>query len=142
MTSIRDRQGQDAGKRLALLNSWIGKYPTSDYADARLQIYVTTYAALNQPDKVSPPATSAAIRSEKPDRAVHDGPERLGDRQADPRRSASGEKAANGLISNIDTSSTQARNQPPPATPMGQGQDANGNAGAHQPRLDRAAKER
>jgi len=48
---------QDAGKRLALLNSWKEKYPTSDYADARLQIYVTTYAALNQPDKLSPPAT-------------------------------------------------------------------------------------
>src|SRR5258708_21221020 len=43
---------QDASKRLAVLNSWKEKYSTSDYADARSQIYVTTYAALNQPDKV------------------------------------------------------------------------------------------
>jgi len=43
---------QDPNKRLALLNSWKEKYQISDYAPERLQIYLTTCSALNQPDKV------------------------------------------------------------------------------------------
>ena len=43
---------QDPNKRLTLLNSWKEKYPASDYAPERVQIYLTTYSGLNQPDKV------------------------------------------------------------------------------------------
>ena len=42
----------DPGKRVALLNSWKEKYPTSDYTLQRQDIYCQTYAAMNQPDKV------------------------------------------------------------------------------------------
>src|SRR5260370_41247817 len=43
---------QDPAKRIALLNSWKEKYPTSDYALQRQDIYCQTYAAMNQPAKV------------------------------------------------------------------------------------------
>ncbi len=95
---------QDASKRLALLNSWKEKYSTSDYADARSQIYVTTYAALNQPDKVI--ATGNEVLQSDPKNltvlymmALNV----LGITKPTPDDLASGEKAANGLISNIDT---------------------------------------
>src|SRR5258708_5623352 len=95
---------QDASKRLALLNSWKEKYPTSEYGDARLQIYVTTYAALNQPDKVI--ATGNEVLQSDPKNltvlymmALNV----LGITKPTPDDLASGEKAANGLISNIDT---------------------------------------
>jgi hypothetical protein len=95
---------QDPGKRLALLNSWNEKYPTSDYADARLQIYVTTYAALNQPDKVI--ATGNEVLQSDPKNLTvlyMMAQNVLGITKPTPDDLASGEKAANGLISNIDT---------------------------------------
>jgi hypothetical protein len=42
----------DAAKRLGFLNTWKEKYPESDFKDARLLIYLTTYQALNQPAKM------------------------------------------------------------------------------------------
>ena len=95
---------QDASKRLALLNSWKEKYPTSDYADARLQIYVTTYAALNQPDKVI--ATGNEVLQSDPKNLTvlyMMAQNVLGIAKPTPDDLASGEKAANGLISNLDT---------------------------------------
>ena len=95
---------QDASKRLALLNSWKEKYPTSDYADARLQIYVTTYAALNQPDKVI--ATGNEVLQSDPKNLTvlyMMAQNVLGIAKPTPDDLASGEKAANGLLSNIDT---------------------------------------
>jgi tetratricopeptide (TPR) repeat protein len=42
----------DPAKRLGFLNTWKEKYPESDFKDARLLIYLTTYQALNQPAKM------------------------------------------------------------------------------------------
>jgi tetratricopeptide (TPR) repeat protein len=94
----------DPNKKVSLLNSWKEKYPTSEYADARLQIYLTTYTALNQPDKVLATGNEVLQSDPKNLTALYlmaqnvmalpkPGPDDL----------ASGEKAANGLISNLDT---------------------------------------
>jgi len=95
---------QDAGKRLALLNSWKEKYPTSDYADARLQIYVTTYAALNQPEKVI--ATGNEVLQSDPKNLTvlyMMAQNVLGMTKPTADDLAAGEKAASGLLSNIDS---------------------------------------
>ena len=93
---------QDPAKRITLLNSWKEKYSASDYSPERLQIYVTTYAAMNQPEKVI--ATGSESLQNDPKNLtvlflmaqnvlVLSKPEDL----------AAGDKAANGLLSNLDT---------------------------------------
>jgi tetratricopeptide (TPR) repeat protein len=42
----------DATKKLAILNSWKEKYPSTEFGQERLQYYLTTYQALQQPDKM------------------------------------------------------------------------------------------
>jgi len=94
---------QDANKRLTLLNTWKEKYPASDYAPERLQVYLTTYNALNQPDKVIAAGNEVLQQDPKnltalylitmnTPRLTKPGLDDLG----------SGEKAGNGLISNLD----------------------------------------
>ena len=94
---------QDAGKRLALLNSWKEKYPNSDYAPERLQFYLTTYSALNQPDKVIATGNEVLQTNPKDLTALYLitlNVQRLP--KPGPDDFASGEKAANGLLSNLD----------------------------------------
>lgn len=43
---------QDATKRLALLNTWKEKYPTTDYATERLGFYLASYSALGRASDV------------------------------------------------------------------------------------------
>ncbi len=95
---------QDANKRLALLNTWKEKYPTSEFAPQRLQIYLTTYTALNQPDKVIATGNEVLQTNPKDLTALYLialNVQRLPKPGADDL--ASGEKAANGLIANLDT---------------------------------------
>ena len=42
----------DNTKKLELLNTWKAKYPTTDFNMERLGLYLLTYQALNQPDRV------------------------------------------------------------------------------------------
>ena len=93
----------DGNKRLALLNSWKEKYPTSDYAPERLQIYVTTYAALNQPDKVIATGNEVLQSDPKNLTVLYMMTQNvLALTKPTPDDLSSGEKAANGLISNLD----------------------------------------
>ncbi|MFB3776435.1 MAG: hypothetical protein ACE141_02460 [Bryobacteraceae bacterium] len=46
------QKATDNNKKLELLNTWKQKYPTSDFNLDRLQLFLVTYSALNQPDKV------------------------------------------------------------------------------------------
>ena len=95
---------QDPNKRLGILNTWKEKYPASDYKAERLQIYLTTYAALNQPEKVLEQGNEAL--STDPNNLtvlylVTANTMRLP--KPTPDQLSTGEKAANGLISNLDT---------------------------------------
>jgi tetratricopeptide (TPR) repeat protein len=95
---------QDPNKRLTLLNSWKEKYPASDYAPERVQIYLTTYSGLNQPDKVI--ATGNEILQSDPKNLqalilMALNVQSLTKPSADDLNS--GEKAANALVSNLDT---------------------------------------
>ena len=42
----------DPNKKLALINSWKEKYPTTDYSDERLQLYLLTYQQMGQGAKM------------------------------------------------------------------------------------------
>lgn len=93
----------DPSKRLALLNSWKEKYPTSDYAPQRSQIYVTTYAALNQPDKVMATGNEVLQSDPKNLTVLYMMTQNvLALPKPTPDDLASGEKAANGLLSNLN----------------------------------------
>jgi hypothetical protein len=93
---------QNSNERLALLNSWKEKYPVSDYAPERRQIYVTSYSALNQPDKVI--AAEEVLQTDPKNFSalylMALNVQRLP--KASPDQLASGEKATNALISNLD----------------------------------------
>ncbi len=42
----------DPNEKLKLLDQWRDKYPNTDFKDTRLGMYLETYRALNQPDKM------------------------------------------------------------------------------------------
>jgi tetratricopeptide (TPR) repeat protein len=94
----------DPAKRLPLLNSWKEKYPTSDFAQTRQDVFVQTYAALRQPDKVIAAGNEALQTDPKDFTALYYmalNVQLLAKPTADDL--ASGEKAANGLLSILDT---------------------------------------
>jgi len=95
---------QDPKKRLDLLNSWKEKYPTSDYAPERLQIYMTTYSALNQPDKVI--STGNELLQTDPNNLtalILMASNAQNPNANKPEDLDAGQKAANALIANLDT---------------------------------------
>ena len=94
---------QDPTKRIALLNSWKEKYPTSDYALQRQDIFCQTYAAMNLPAKVIE-AGKEALQSDPKDLTVLFlmAQNVLGLTKPTPDDLAAGEMAANGLLSNLD----------------------------------------
>jgi tetratricopeptide (TPR) repeat protein len=95
---------QDPIKKLALLTSWKEKYPASDYADARLQIYLQTYSALNQPTKVFETGNEVLQANPKDLTALYlMALNALRLTKPSPDDLSSGEKAANGLLSNLDS---------------------------------------
>jgi len=54
----------DPGKKIAALLAWKEKYPESDYKEDRLVLMVSTYQALNQPDKAY--ATAQELKTLNP----------------------------------------------------------------------------
>lgn len=95
---------QNLNQKLTLLNSWKEKYPTSEYGQERLQFYLTTYFQLNQPDKVITAANEMLQHDPKNLTALYYvalSMPRL--TKPTPDDFSAGEKAANGLISNIDS---------------------------------------
>jgi len=95
---------QDASKRLPLLNSWKEKYPTSAFVQLRNDVFLQTYAALRQPDKVITAGNEALQANPQDFTALYLMALNV---QLLPKPStddlASGEKAANGILSNLDT---------------------------------------
>ena len=91
-------------KRLELLNSWRDKYPSSEFADIRQQLYMQTYQELNRwPDVF---ATAKEILSKDPNNLTALSKEltaifALPAPTADDLANA--EKAANQVLSNLDT---------------------------------------
>jgi tetratricopeptide (TPR) repeat protein len=95
---------QDPAKRLQLLNSWKEKYPTSDLAPLRLDVFVQTYNALRQPDKVLAAGLEALQANPQDLTALYLmalNVQLLSKPSADDL--AAGDKAANGILSNLDT---------------------------------------
>jgi hypothetical protein len=48
----KDLAGANQQKTITDLNAWLQKYPESDYKAERLAYFISTYAAMKQPDKV------------------------------------------------------------------------------------------
>jgi tetratricopeptide (TPR) repeat protein len=95
---------QNLTQKITLLNSWKEKYPTSDYAQERLQFYLQTYFGLNQPDKVIATANEMLQHDPKNLTALYYlalSMPRL--TKPSPDDLSAGEKAANGLISNLES---------------------------------------
>jgi len=95
---------QDANKKLGLLNSWKEKYPASDYSAERLQILLTTYSGLHQPEKVI--ATGNELLQADPKNLtalILMTSNVQGLTKPAPDDLNAGEKASNGLVSNLDT---------------------------------------
>ena len=55
---------QDPKKRLALLDQWTQKYPTTDFADLRNQTYVATLGPLTQQDPSNRPKLIESAKKE------------------------------------------------------------------------------
>ncbi len=92
---------QDPVKRLALLNSWKEKYPTSDFVQLRNTAIVQAYAQARQPDKVISSGNEALQANPQDFTAMYLmalNVQLLPKPTADDL--ASGEKAANGILSN------------------------------------------
>ena len=135
---------QDPAKRIALLNSWKEKYPTSDYALQRQDIYCQTYAAMNQPAKVLE-AGKEALQIDPKDLTVLFlmAQNVLGLTKPTPDDLDAGEKAANGLLSNLDSFFDTSKK--PPTTSdadWAKAKNQTEDAGAHRARMDRPSKER
>jgi tetratricopeptide (TPR) repeat protein len=94
---------QDPSKRLPLLNSWKEKYPTSDFAQLRQGLFLQTYAALRQPEKVITAGNEALQANPNDFTALYLMALNV---QLLPKPSAddlaAGEKAANGILANLD----------------------------------------
>lgn len=95
---------QDPNKRLALLNSWKEKYPTSALVQLRNSAIVQAYAQARQPDKVMT-SGAEALQANPGDFATMYlmalNVQLLPKPSADDL--ASGDKAANGILSNENT---------------------------------------
>ena len=105
-----------AAKKLELLNAWKEKYPATDFKQERLQLYLTTYQALNQPAKMVETAQEMLANDPKDLQALYwiaFLTPSLGKNTEDVLQP--GEKAASGLLSNLDTFFAPEK-KPPQAT--------------------------
>ncbi len=89
----------DAAKRLGILDSWKEKYPDSDFKQERLLIYLTTYQALNQPAKMVETAKQILTLDPKEVKALYWLTVLTETQPPTPDSLATGEKAAQGLLS-------------------------------------------
>ncbi|MGH9630004.1 MAG: hypothetical protein ACRD7E_16925 [Bryobacteraceae bacterium] len=91
-------------KKLELLNTYKTKYPETDFKQERLLLYLNTYQALNQFDKVYATAKEILASDPKDVTALYYitllTPQL---NNQDPAALDTAEKAANGLLSNLDT---------------------------------------
>ena len=93
---------QTPAKKIELLNSWKEKYPTSAFALQRQQLYCQTYASMNQPQKVME-AGNEALQINPTDLTALFLMAQNVLALNKPDDLALGEKAANGLLTNLDT---------------------------------------
>jgi tetratricopeptide (TPR) repeat protein len=107
---------KDPSKKLELLDTWKQKYPTSDYSQERLLFYIQTYKELRQGEKMLGAAQELLKEDPKNIQGLYwitvltvslanTAPDRLD----------MGEKAANGLLANLDE--TFAPSKRPATTP-------------------------
>jgi tetratricopeptide (TPR) repeat protein len=96
---------QQPAKRLELLNQWKEKYPSSEFSDTRLQVYVVTYQQLGKPAETI--ATANELLAKDPNNVTALNAILTAVFTIPPPPSAdqlaSAEKAANQVLSNIDT---------------------------------------
>ncbi len=91
-------------KRLESLNTWKEKYPDTDYKKERLLFYLTTYAQLNQPAKAIDTAKQILAIDPKDFTSlfyITNLTPSMND--TSPAALDSGEKAAQGVLANLDT---------------------------------------
>ena len=92
----------DQNKKLSLLNTWKEKYPTSDFSLQRQEFYCQTYAAMNQPQKVMEACNETVQIDPKDLTALFLMAQNVLALNK-PEDLALGEKAANELLTNLDT---------------------------------------
>lgn len=94
----------DNNKKLSLLNSWKEKYPNTEFKQERLQLYLTTYQGLGQLAKLIDTTKEMLTNDPKDFQALYWitflTPSL---NKTDPDTLDMGEKAANGLLSNLDS---------------------------------------
>lgn len=106
---------QDPARRLVLLNSWKEKYPTTDFNQMRNSVFIQTYDALHQPDKVMQAGKEALQTNPRDFTALYLmalNVQLL--RKPSHDDLAAGQKAAGGILANLD--SVFAPSQKPPGT--------------------------
>ena len=94
----------DNAKKLELLNTWKEKYPTTEFKTERLALFLNTYSALNQPDKVLETGNEILAADPKNIQAIYlmtaSGPRLV---KPTPEQLAMVDKAARTLTANIDS---------------------------------------
>lgn len=98
------RTGTDPAKRLADLNQWKGKYPQTDFNTERLQAYLTTYQQLGRAEEMWNTGKELLAADPKNLTALYWMTllvKSMG--KIDPDRLDTGEKAARGFLSVIET---------------------------------------
>ncbi len=106
---------QDPARRLALLNSWKEKYPTTDFSQMRNSVFIQTYDALHQPDKVMQAGKEALQANPRDFTALYLTALNVQLLRKPSRDDlAAGQKAATGILANLD--SFFATSQKPPDT--------------------------
>jgi tetratricopeptide (TPR) repeat protein len=93
----------DNAKKIELLNTWKQKYPSSDFSMMRLQLLLEAYNATANVEKVMETGNEILAAEPKNLRALYIMTlNTIRITKPTPELLASGEKAANGLVSNID----------------------------------------
>jgi len=95
---------QDANKKLALLNQWKEKYPGTDFKKLRAAMYLQTYQGLNQPANIYS-AAKDVLAIDPQDMFALSMISYLTPvlTNTSPEALDTGEKAAQGVLSNLDT---------------------------------------
>ncbi len=94
---------QNPRRKLELLNSWKERYPTSEFVEMRRDLYLQTYSALRQPEKVMPLGARALQTNPRDFTALYLMALNV---QLLPKPTAedlaSGEKASKEMLANLD----------------------------------------
>lgn len=91
-------------KRLELLNQWKEKYPGSDFADVRQQVYMASFAQLNRPGDALATAGEILAKDANNLQALSTALTSIFNLQTPtPDQLAVADKAASQVVSNVDT---------------------------------------